>query len=174
MHTHTLAGTQIHTHTQWQNYWLGVGGWGENRSYYWSKYCVKRWVFRPVLKVDRERLWPRAKGREFQVCTAEKEKTQSPCCFLLKMDVHSSHRWCSPVCWYYIFCFIRRVIFVSAGLQALLEIVRLCLWANNFRPIDPCWSTLHWPFLPDHFAPELEAPRGDPAWLTGHKNPMTN
>ena len=93
--THTHAGRQVctqidrqtdrHPHTPTLKELVGVGGGrGEER-----KQDAKRWVFRSVLKVDREGLWWTAKGKEFQICTAEKQKAWPPCCFLLKVGMRN-------------------------------------------------------------------------------------
>ena len=43
----------------------------QQKCHYWSKYCLKRSVFRLVLKVGRG-----GKGREFHMWTAEKQKAR--------------------------------------------------------------------------------------------------
>ena len=44
----------------------------QQKSYYLSKYCLKRYVLRLVLKAGREGLWRREKEKEFQIWAAEK------------------------------------------------------------------------------------------------------
>ena len=55
--------------------------------YYWSKYCLKRYILRLVLKAGKEGLWQSERRRQFQICAAEKQNTWPPCCFLLKVGV---------------------------------------------------------------------------------------
>ena len=57
------------------------------RINYWSKYCLKSYVSRLVLKAGEEKLWQRTKGRGLQICAAEKQKARLPCCFLLKVGM---------------------------------------------------------------------------------------
>ena len=61
----------------------------QQRTYYWSKYCLKRSVLRLDLKAGREGLCQTAKGREFHTWAAEKQKAQPPCCFLSKVSMQT-------------------------------------------------------------------------------------